>query len=159
MIMNIEKLENVVENSNTVFKKIKEKHNTLSGYLVFSSPNGQCELTDNMEKILSEFPDMVHDSKVKNEAISLINKKLSIEQMLTKKELDIKEDTFIEIRFAQPNLDLIFAMQKDPLVSQKHTPQTQASIRIVLGTLGELLNSESERWSVFFRQAGAVYKW
>lgn len=141
--MNIEKLKTAVKNSKTVFKKIKEKHSTLSGYLVFSSPNGQCELTDDMEKILSEFPDMVHDSNVKNEAISLINKKAITEQMLTKKELDIKEDTFIEIRFAQPNLDLIFEMQKDPLVSQKHTPQTQASIRIVLGTLGELLNSET----------------
>jgi hypothetical protein len=35
-------------------------------------------------------------------------------------------------------LELIFKMQKDPLVSQVHTPQTQASIRIVLGTLIEL---------------------
>jgi hypothetical protein len=85
---------------------------------------------------------MVHDSKGKNEAIGLINKKISIERMIAKKELDIKEDTFIEIRFAQPNLDLIFEMQKDPLVSQKHTPQTQASIRIVLGTLGEFLAFE-----------------
>lgn len=139
--MNIEKLKNTAEKSNALFKKIKAKYTTLSGYLVFSSPNGQCELTDDMEKILSEFPDMVHDSKLKNEAITLINKKVSIRQMPSKEELDIKEDTFIEIRFAKANLNLIFEMQKDPLVSQKHTQKTRASIRIVLGTIGELLNS------------------
>jgi hypothetical protein len=54
------------------------------------------------------------------------------------KKIEFKEDTFIEIRFKRPVLDLIFKMQKDPLVSQVHTPQTEASIRIVLGTLIEL---------------------
>ena len=50
----------------------------------------------------------------------------------------VKKDTFIELRFARQNLEQIFEMQKDPLVSQKDTPQTKASIRIVLGTLDEL---------------------
>jgi hypothetical protein len=62
------------------------------------------------------------------------------------KRIEFKEDTFIEIRFKtdrllrifKMDLELIFKMQKDPLVSQVHTPQTQASIRIVLGTLIEL---------------------
>ena len=60
--------------------------------------------------------------------------------------MEFKEDTFIEIRFKtdrllrifKMELELIFKMQKDPLVSQVHTPQTQASIRIVLDTLIEL---------------------
>jgi hypothetical protein len=82
-------------------------------YLVFSTPYGQCGITDNPLQILKELPSMISDS-------------------------DFKEDTFIEIRFEWPVLDLIFKMQKDPLVSQVHTPQTRASIRIVLGTLREL---------------------
>jgi hypothetical protein len=136
--MKRESLIVAMNQAETVFQQLKRQYPSLKGYLVYSSPSGQCDLTDNMEKILTEFPDMIHDSKVKTEAINLINKKGSIEQMLTKKELDIKEDTFIEIRFKNPNLDLVFEMQKDPLVSQKHTPQSQASIRIVFGTLGEL---------------------
>jgi len=53
-------------------------------------------------------------------------------------KIEFKEDTFIEIRFERPIVDLIFKLKKDPLVSQVHTPQSQASIRIVLGTLEEL---------------------
>jgi hypothetical protein len=53
-------------------------------------------------------------------------------------KIEFIEDTFIEIRFKRPILDLIFKLKKDPLVSQIHTSQSQASIRIVLGTLEEL---------------------
>jgi hypothetical protein len=57
-------------------------------------------------------------------------------------ELDIKEDTFIEIRFKDLVFDLVFALQKDPLVSKQYTPQTKASIRIVLGTVGDLYQAD-----------------
>jgi len=122
----------------TIFQQIKNQYPTLKGYLVYSSPFGQCEVTNNMEKILSEFPDMVHDSKVKTEAVSLINKKGKNGPKLTREDLDVKEETFIEIRFKEMIFDVIFALQKDPLVSQQYTPQRQASIRIVLGTIGDL---------------------
>lgn len=122
-----------------IFQQLKKQYPALKGYLVFSLPSGQCDLTDNMEDILSEFPGMIQDSKAKAEAVSLISKKVSIQQLLKKEELDIKEDTSIEIRFKdQVIFDLIFALQKDPLVSQEHTPQTRASIRIVLGRIGDL---------------------
>jgi len=68
----------------------------------------------------------------------LINKKGKTGPKLTKEELDVKEETFIEIRFKEMMFDLIFALQKEPLVSQQYTPQRQASIRIVLGTIGDL---------------------
>ncbi len=70
-----------------------------------------------------------------------IQKKIENESTLLKaniEKLEFKEDTFIEIRFNRSILDQIFKMQKDPLVSQVDTPQSQASIRIVLGTLIEL---------------------
>ena len=138
----------------------------LRGYLVLSSPHGQFQITDeSLEtlRILKEFPTMVSESEFKNKGIDLIETIQGLEVELknaawrkTKAEIqkkienssnllnanlqkiEFKEDTFIEIRFKRPILDLIFKMQKNPFVSQVHTPQTKASIRIVLGTLGEI---------------------
>jgi hypothetical protein len=55
-------------------------------------------------------------------------------------ELVLRDNTFVEIRFDEKkvNLLLIYELQKDELVSRVHTPQTKASIRIVLGTLRDL---------------------
>jgi len=138
----------------------------LKGYLVLSSPHGQFQITDEpLEtlRILKEFPTMVSESEFKNKGIDLIETIQGLEVELknaawrkTKAEIqkkienssnllnanlqkiEFQEDTFIEIRFQRPILDLIFKMQKNPFVSQVHTPQTKASIRIVLGTLIEL---------------------
>lgn len=113
------------------------------------------------------FPDMVHDSRDKAKAVELIRKLSKLEKV--KKEsitneakekaasdiekvteslyelldnLEIKEDILVEIRFKELSYDLIFKLQEDPLVSREHTPQTRASIRIVLGTVGELQKKE-----------------
>ena len=64
--------------------------------------------------------------------------KLSNDLNKFKDSIVVKKETFIEIRFSRQNYEQIFEMQKDPLVSQKDTPQGRASIRIVLGTLDEL---------------------
>jgi len=145
----------------------------LKGYLVLSSPHGQFQITDDpLEtlRILKEFPTMISESKFKDKGIELIettqglevelknaargNTKAEIQKKIENashllnanlQKIEFKEDTFIEIRFKRPILDLIFKMQKDPLVSQVHTPQSQASIRIVLGTLVELAQ-RVENW-------------
>lgn len=43
--------------------------------------------------------------------------------------------TEVEIRFSNLDYDLIWKLQADELVDRKLTPQTKASIRIVIGTL------------------------
>lgn len=162
-----EELKTVTEKANAIFRQLKEKYRGLSGYLVFSSNRGQCELTTDMTKILKDFPEMVAESREKEKAFELI--KAATERETSKKsgdakgtaaqsserdktdlraifnQLSLHEDTLIEIRFKDPergfivaNLDLIFALQKDELISSRHTPQTKASVRIVLGSLGEL---------------------
>jgi len=138
----------------------------LKGYLVLSLPHGQFQITDDPLEtlhILKEFPTMISESEFKDKGIDLIepiqwlevelknaargNTKTKIQQKIENasnllnanlQKIEFKEDTFIEIRFQRPILDLIFKMQKDELVSQVHTPQSHASIRIVLGTLIEL---------------------
>jgi hypothetical protein len=117
--MTQEDLIKAIDQAKSAFKTMMDndqKLKELKGYFVLSSPHGQFQLTDDplkISQILKDFPTMISES-------------------------EFKEDTFIEIRFEKPILDLIFKMQKDPLVSQVHTPQTRASIRIVLGTLREL---------------------
>jgi hypothetical protein len=155
--MNINKLQVVVEKSNAVFEKLKIKYPKLDGYLVFSPPFGKCELTNNMAEILKKYPQMIVDCKQKDKGLQLLQKIAEIESENKKNinkpksfekykiqlsevinDLEIKEDTFVEIRFKNTDLDLIFELQKDELISQKHTPQTKASIMIVLGTIEEL---------------------
>lgn len=155
--MKIEELKIAAEKSNVIFKRLKMKYPNLDGYLVFSSRDGQCGLTINLVDISKSFPQMVVDCNYKMKGLQLWQKindieaknKQNVTQKSTEKlreqleeivkNLEVKEDTFVEIRFKSADLDLIFELQKDELISQKHTPQTKASIRIVLGTLGELL--------------------
>ena len=161
--MKREDLIKATDKANNIFKSIMDNYSGLRGYLVLSSPHGQCELTGDPLQILKEFPSMISESELKDKGIDLLetiqgleaelknaskgNMKAEIEKNLKKtsnflppfiEKIEFREDTFIEIRFSRPILELIFKMQKDPLVSQAHTPQTQASIRIVIGTLREL---------------------
>ncbi len=165
--MKQEDLIKVIDKANNIFKSIMDNYSGLKGYLVLSSSHGQCELTCIPLQILKEFPTMISDSEFKDKGIELLetfqnlatelknasmgNMKAEIEKNIKKasnllspilEKFEFEEDTFIEIRFGKPILDLIFKMQKDPLGTQVHTPQTQASIRIVLGTLRELLTTE-----------------
>ena len=75
--------------------------------------------------------------KIKKEIQEKI-KKASLNLNANLNKIEFIGDTFIEIRFERPISDIVFKLKKDPLVSQVHTPQSQASIRIVLGTLEEL---------------------
>jgi hypothetical protein len=164
--MTKEGLISAIEKANNLVKKISCKYADMAGmkgYLVLSSIYGQCRLTDDPLTILIDFPAMIFESEYKDKVSKLLEtmqdleaqlkyasrgkKKKEIQEKIKKASLNLnanlnkiefKEDTFIEIRFKRPVLDLVFKLKKDPLISQVHTPQSQASIRIVLGTLEEL---------------------
>ena len=155
--MNHSKLEIAVGRSNIIFKKLKTKYPDLDGYLVFASPHGQCKLTTDRIKMLDSFPQMIMDSKSKEKGLHLLEKisdmeseskkdsgkhksseKLKLQLNEIVDDLEYKDDTFVEIRFNKGDLNLIFELKKDELISQEHTPQTKASIRVVLGILVEL---------------------
>jgi hypothetical protein len=167
--MKKEDLLQIVNAAKGIFKAILDSDprlKALKGHLVLSSPHGQCELTGDPFKILKEFPAMVSGSQSKTKATELLEtiKRLEEESKNQNKgdvdaavqtkiadtlrllnvhlqEIEFEGDTFVEMRFDKPQLDLIFEMKSNPLVSQAHTPQTQASVRVVLGTLTELAHS------------------
>jgi len=164
--MTKEDLISAIEKANNLFKKISNEYAAMAGmegYLVLSSMYGQCKLTDDPLEILINFPAMISESEYKDKVSKLREtvqdletqlkyaspgkmkkeiqekiKKASLNLNANLNKIEFKGDTFIEIRFEKPILDLIFELKRDPLVSQVHTPQSQASIRIVLGTLEEL---------------------
>jgi len=163
MNMNKDDLNTVIENANNIFVVIKKKYDLIKDYLIFSLPYGQCEITSSMQAIAEEFPEMVHDSIHKKRACELIQGIHKLKEEIDhtfaaksksdlKKKMDndvkslaqiaenleVMEDTFVEIRFKAPDYNIIDKLRKDPIIYLKHTPQTRASIRIVLGTLDEL---------------------
>ena len=166
--MNKDDLKTVIENANVIFEEITNKYNLMrkkdyDEYLVFSSPYGQCEITSSMRMIAEEFPEMVNDSIHKTKACELVQdirklreeiartfvakskddlrKKMdNYEKSLAQiaENLEVMEDTFVEIRFNALDYNIIDELREDPIISLKHTPQSGASIRIVIGTLDEL---------------------
>ena len=103
----------------------------------------ESEYKDKVSKLLETMKDLetqlkyASPGKMKKEIQEKI-KRASLNLNANLNKIGFRGDTFIEIRFEKPILDLIFKLKKDPIVSQVHTPQSQASIRIVLGTLEEL---------------------
>ena len=145
------RLQIAVKHANTLFKKIMDKYDQLNGHLVLSSETDHYNISDDPTAILKSLPSLIEDSENKRfvsgltEQISQLEKdKQAMSQTSLNKlaklthDLNTFKDTFVEIRFSKQNLEQIFAIQEDPLVSQKHTQQSRASIRIVLGTLEEL---------------------
>jgi len=162
--MNTEELKVTFLKAIDLFIILRDKHPALAGDLVFSSPQGQCHITTSVLVIFKTFPDMISDSPQKEKASGIVQsivvlekerknatadvkdkisekiKKLTGEVNPLLDSLELRDDTFVEIRFdsKKVNLPLIFELQKDELVSQVHTPQSKASVRIVLGTLRDL---------------------
>lgn len=117
-----------------------------ASFLVLSLPGGQIGIASSPIQILTKFPAMVIDDSLKTSALSLmdrlseattdleterLNKQLN--QLIPQLKYDGKCQ--VEIRFNDFRFDLVWKLQSDDLVDRNLTPQTKASIRIVLGTL------------------------
>ena len=164
--MNAKQLKITADKANSILKEIKAKYIGLSGYLVFASQSGQCKMTADIMDLLKYFPDMIKPCSDKEKALVII-KAMAVmpkkgkegvgglvaklykdweaaitELICTMDKLEVKEDTLVEIRFTKANSDMIFDLQKDELISRQHTPQTPASIQIVLGTLQEIYRKQ-----------------
>lgn len=128
----LKQLEGIVADANERFGQIRKKFPDLKAYLVYASSLGQAEIETPPEGLISNFPAMFIDNSAKKqvlEASSHITDTRIIEQ------LEIDPSIRIEIRFKDLKYDLVWKLQADELVDRKLTPQTKASIRIVLGTL------------------------
>ena len=149
--------QRAVATAEQALKQIRGEFPGLKPYLVFSSPHGQALVGNSLAGILLEYPAMCMDTPALGEAKELVRAlerlqinpsssqdpakdRLRLEHRLAALEPDIVfgDDVQVELRFESLKYEQIFALQSHALVDRERTPQTRASIRIVLGTLKEL---------------------
>jgi hypothetical protein len=146
-------LESAVATGREIFGRLRQKYPDLKAYLVLAHRSEQIGLTSSPMDLLTNCPGMVVDDDAKREALRLQTDKKRLE---TAAQNDIKRqrvdrelaerlkalrflpEVQIEIRFEGLKYTLIHALREDPLVDRDLTPQTRASIRIVLGNLATL---------------------
>ncbi len=142
--------------------KIKAEFPALKPDLVLSSREGQTPIGSGLQQMLLEFPAICADTPTNAEAVRLVRTvKILVDNSTTPEqqkerhraeqrlaalgpEITFRDDIQVELRFPRLLYDQIFVLQTHPLVDQALTPQTRASIRIVLGTLKDLSEGRND---------------
>ena len=148
-MLNLDQLQVAVAAAKRQFDLIRKKYPDLKAYLVLSLPGGQTGIDSSPTQILGEFPAMVVDDSTKTGALNILSQqsetntgtemerrmKEQLDQLASQLKYDAKCQ--VEIRFNDLKYDLVWKLQVDDLIDRNLTPQTKASIRIVLGTLAQ----------------------
>jgi len=151
----ISDLPEIEQRAKDILKELKTRYPDLDAYLVYSSRLGQSNLGNKPEVLLKEFPEMFRDAPEKTKALQLLQDLKKVEQNKGRdkkdktlsqilSELALESSVQIELRFGQLNYALVAQLQRDSLVDRVLTPQTPASIRIVLGPLAAVQAKKSD---------------
>jgi hypothetical protein len=168
-MLNFDQLQVAVAAAKRRFGLLQKRHPDLKAklwngepvsYLVLSLPGGQTGIDSSPTQILREFQVVVVDDDAKASALNLLSRLKILdwkgitgpETERLKEQLDrlapqlkYDEQCQVEIRFNDLTYDLVWKLQVDDLVDRELTPQTKASIRIVLGTLSHFERGHTER--------------
>lgn len=146
-----DQLKAAVDAAAAHFSLIRKKYPNLDAYVVFSIPGAQTGIRSSPREIAKELPAMIVDGSAKSEfkvflkqpepkdATEKQKKAIKEEYDRLSSELSYHSAAFIELRFGHLDYDLIDQLRTDDLVNRKLTPQTRASIRIVLGTAEDFM--------------------
>ena len=157
--LNLSQFKEALAAANRHFAEIRKKYSTLRAYLVLSLRGGQTKLDNELPDSIREFPSLLLDNPAKTKTLELIKKlkpkeSTKPEQIQLKAELkDLAKDlefdgrVQVELRFHDLDYDLIWKLQSDDLVDRELTPQTRASIQIVLGTISKFQRIRSDQRS------------
>ena len=147
-----DQLKAAVDAAAAHFSLIRKKYPKLDAYAVLSIPGAQTGIHSSPGEIMKELPSIVVDSTEKTEAKSLLKKlkdkditdgdkkKFTKELDTLSKDFFYHSTAFIELRFGNLDYDLIDQLRTDDLLNRELTPQTRASIRLVLGTVASFLD-------------------
>ena len=158
-MLSFDQLQIAVAAAKRRFDLIWKKYPGLKAYLVMSLPSGQTGIDSSPTQILSEFPAMVVDDDAKTSALVLLSRiekselqaatgpetervREQLDRLASRLKYD--EKCQVEIRFNDLKFDLVWKLQVDDLVDRDLTPQTKASICIVLGTLAQFETTRHE---------------
>ena len=130
---------------------IDEKYPKLKGYLVFCRGGDQVDL-DSFESVLfKKLPNLFLAGEAKLKLEKLVKEEPSEKassETKSKWSKGVKElspslqfdgEVQVEMRFKKLDYESLWKLQRDDLIDLHLTPQTRASIRIVLGTLSSIL--------------------
>ncbi len=146
-ILNHDQFQAAVKAARHRFAMLKAKHPTLKGYLVLSIPGKQTGIGSSPKEILGDLPALIVEDAAKaafqqhlkspppKEAGEKVKKEWDERYEELVAELKYNSGVSVELRFDHLDYALIARLQADDLVDHELTPQTRASIRIVLGTL------------------------
>lgn len=153
VLIGLEGLETAVAAGKDIIVQLKGECPDLEAYLVLAHRGQQCDLTTNPIHVLENADQMVADDIAKRDVLRLLvdmkrlestgaNKRdlPAVQKALLARGRDLRflPEVQIEIRFHTLRYSLVWALQANPLVDRELTPQTQASIQIVLGNLAGL---------------------
>ena len=141
------KLQKALAAANLHFSLIREKHPSLKAYLVLSLRGEQTRIDSPLQKMIEEYPALMLGGKPKSRMRKFLSVPLPEKPTPKQKEewakrfddlaeaLELDGKAQVEIRFNNLDYDLIWKLQANELVARELTPQSKASIRIVMGTL------------------------
>lgn len=145
--LNLREFQEALAAANRHFAEIRKKYPTLRAYLVLSLRGGQTKPDRELADSIREFPSLLLDSTAKTKTLELI-KKLKPKEATKPEQIQLKTEfkdlghdlefdggVQVELRFHDLDYDLIWKLQTDALVDCELTPQTKASVNIVLGTI------------------------
>lgn len=148
--LDLNQFQKALAAANRHFAKIRKKYPTLRAYLVLSLRDGQTKLDGELADSIREFPSLLLDSTAKTKILELIKKlkpkeatkpkqiQLKAELKDLAKDLEFDGSVQVELRFHDLDYDLVWKLQSDELVDRELTPQSRASIRIVLSTISSI---------------------
>jgi hypothetical protein len=166
-MLNHEQMQAAIAAAKRRFDLIRQKYPQMKSYLVLSLPGGQTGIDFSPAQILKEFPVLVIADSAKVRALEILHRFSRLEKADTTNaeathlakqkeqlrsqlehlipQLRYDEKCQVELRFkirqqtelTYVNFDTVWKLQVDELVDRNLTPQTKASIRIVLGTLSQ----------------------
>lgn len=158
--LNHEQFQVAVAGAIRHFSLIRKKYPELKASLVLSWLGEQTQIDSSPKDILREFPALVVDDKAKARMLRFLNENLPEKPSDAQKtqwreklqefaeDLKLDGNVQVDLRFQNLNYDLIWKLQSDDLVDRDLTPQTKASIRIVLGTVDHFARLSSTEGAV-----------
>ncbi len=129
------------------FSRLREKHPALKAYLVLSLPGVQTKADSSLDEMLKQMPALLSEGNEKSRMTEFLQKDKPDASRLEESAiwnarfkdlttpLEFKPTVQAELRFYNLDHPLISKLQADELIDRDLTPQTRASIQIVLVTL------------------------
>ena len=153
--LNPGQLQQAVAAANRHFSLIRKKYPHLRAYLVISLLGDQTSINSSLERMIAEYPALMADSRTKNLMLNFLKELLPEKSTEAQKktwkvrfqrlaqDLEFDGNAQVALVFHELDYNLIWKLQADELVERQLTPQTKASIRIVLGTLAHFARPDA----------------